>query len=57
MEVGTNSIEQIPLVITGSDSYLLIDECGTDNGNSEVNPSRVNNETTFMIAQVRNFFC
>ena len=44
-------------MVTGSDGHLLIDECGTDNGNSGVNPSRLNNETTFMIAQVRNFFC
>jgi len=50
MEVGTNPIKKIPLVVTGSDSHLLIDKCGIDDGNSEENPSRVNNETAFMIA-------
>ena len=44
-------------MVTGSDGHLLIDKCGTDDGNSGVNPSRVNNETTFMIAHVRIFFC
>ena len=57
MEVGTNSIKKIPLVVTGSDIHLVIDKCGIDDGNSEENPSRVNNETAFMIAQVRNIFC
>ena len=44
-------------MVTGSHGHLLIDKCGIDDGNSEKNPSRVNNETAFMIAQVRNFFC
>jgi len=33
MEVGTNPIKKILLVVTGSDGHLVIDECGIDDGN------------------------
>ena len=52
MEQGTNPIKKVPLVITGSDGNLIIDEYEMDDANLE-RALPFDNDRGFMVTQVR----
>ena len=58
IEEGSNPVEKVALVVTGNNGNLLIDELGRNeetDENSNNNTTRINNETSYLITQVRRF--
>ena len=58
IEEGSNPVEKVALVVTGNNGNLLIDELGRNeetDENSNNNTTRINNETSYLITQVRHF--
>ena len=56
VELDTNPIEKIALVVTSCGGNLLIDQLtGAENGKNATSTSRGGNDAAYMITQVHNF--